>query len=297
MAARKRGLGIGLDALIPDHNEIERKEEDYLKPDRQLKLSKIEPNREQPRKNFNEDGLIALSESIKLYGVLSPLWVQKKDDYYEIIAGERRWRAAKMAGLKEVPVILMDETKQKTLEISLIENLQREDLNPIEEALAYKRLIEEFHLKQDEVAERVSKSRAVIANAIRLLKLDSRVQQMLIDEKITEGHGRRLLEIKDLDLQFELAMQIMDQELTVKETEKLVKDAKKPENERKKEKNDETKSISFIYEDLEEKMKSIIGTKVSVLPKDKNKGKIEIEYYTMDDLERIVEMMQQIPKE
>lgn len=297
MAARKRGLGIGLDALIPDHNEIVRNEEDYLKPDRQLKLSKIEPNREQPRKNFNEDGLIALSESIKLYGVLSPLWVQKKDDYYEIIAGERRWRAAKMAGLKEVPVILMDETKQKTLEISLIENLQREDLNPIEEALAYKRLIEEFHLKQDEVAERVSKSRAVIANAIRLLKLDSRVQQMLIDEKITEGHGRRLLEIKDLDLQFELATRIMDQELTVKETEKLVKEAKKPENERKKDKIDETKSISFIYEDLEEKMKSIIGTKVSVLPKDKNKGKIEIEYYTMDDLERIVEMMQQIPRE
>ncbi len=294
MAAKRRGLGSGLDVLIPENDELIKKEE-ILKPDTKIKLSKIEPNREQPRKYFNEDGLIALSESIKQYGVLSPLWVQKKEDYYEIIAGERRWRAAKMAGLKEVPVILMDETKQKALEISLIENLQREDLNPIEEALAYKRLIEEFHLKQDEVAEKVSKSRAVIANAIRLLKLDSRVQEMLIEEKITEGHGRRLLEIKDLEAQFELATQIMDQELTVKETEKLVKAFNNPK--KKQEKDKQEKDLSFIYQDLEEKIKTIMGTKVSVLPKDKNKGKIEIEYYSTEELERIVELLQQIPRE
>ena len=296
MAARRKGLGIGLDALIPENDNLIKPEE-VKTPDTKIKISKIEPNREQPRKYFDEDGLAALAESIKQYGVLSPLLVRKKEDYYEIIAGERRWRAAKMAGLKELPVILLDETEQKILEISIIENVQREDLNPIEEAMAYKRLIDEFNLKQDEVAERVSKSRAVIANSIRLLKLDPRVQEMLAEEKITEGHGRRLLEIKDFELQFELATRIMDQELTVKETEKLVKQIKNQKTDKKDGKKKDLRGLSFIYKDLEEKMKSIMGTKVSVLPKDKNKGKIEIEYYSVEELERIMELIQSIPCE
>lgn len=300
---RKRGLGIGLDALIPENNEINEKdlelikEEDLGKADTKIKITKIEPNREQPRKHFDEDALIALSESIKQYGVLCPILVQKKDDYYEIIAGERRWRAAKMAGLKDVPVILMDESEQTAMEIAIAENVIREDLNPIEEALAYKSLIDRFGLKQDEVAEKYSKSRAVITNALRLLKLDSRVQEMLAEKKITEGHGRRLLEIKDTELQFELATQIMDQDLTVKETEKLVKKINSGKTDKKEEKKEELRDLSFIYKDLEEKMKSIMGTKVSVLPKDGNKGKIEIEYYSNEELERIIELFQSIPRE
>lgn len=295
MAPKRRGLGSGLDALIPENDELIKKEE-VLQPDMKLKLKVIEPNREQPRKYFDEDALNALADSIKEYGVLSPLWVKKKDDYYEIIAGERRWRAAQIAGLKEVPVILMDEDEQTTLEISLIENIIREDLNPIEEATAYKRLIEEFHLTQEEVGKKVSKSRPVITNAIRLLELDERVQQMLIEEKITEGHGRRLLEITDKEQQFELATRIMDQELTVRETEKLIKSVKnagkKPEK-----KADKKNDLSFIFQDLEEKMKTIMGTKVSILPKDKKKGKIEVEYYSMEELERIMELLESIPRE
>lgn len=293
MAKKRRGLGSGLDVLIPENDELINKEE-VLAPDTVVKISNIEPNRKQPRKHFNEDAIIALSESIKQYGVLSPLWVQEiGEGKYEIIAGERRWRASKKAGLKEVPVIIMNEDEQKVLEISLIENIQREDLNPIEEALAYKRLIEEFKLTQDEVAKKVSKSRPVIANAVRLLDLDEKVQQMLIDEKITEGHGRLLLKVSDKDKQFELATKIMDQELTVRETEKLLKSLEKsPEKKPDKQERD----LSFIYQDLEEKMKAIMGTKVSILPKSKKKGKIEIEYYSTDDLERIVELLQTIEK-
>jgi ParB family chromosome partitioning protein len=296
MAAKKRGLGSGLDALIPENEELIKKEE-VLKPDTKLKLKVIEPNRNQPRKHFDEDALNALAESIKQYGVLSPLWVRKKEDYYEIIAGERRWRAAQMAGLKEVPVIFMEEDEQASLEISLIENIIREDLNPIEEATAYKRLIEEFHLTQEEVGKKVSKSRPVITNAIRLLDLDERVQQMLAEEKITEGHGRRLLEIADKELQFELATRIMDQELTVRETEKLIKSVKNQEKKENEKKNEKKDDLSFIYQDLEEKMKTIMGTKVSILPKDKKKGKIEVEYYSMEELERIMELLESIPRE
>lgn len=302
-AKRKRGLGIGLDALIPENSEITEKdlelikEEDVAKADTKIKISKIEPNREQPRKHFDEDALFALSESIKQYGVLCPILVQKKDNYYEIIAGERRWRAAKMAGLKDMPVILMKESEQTAMEIAIAENVIREDLNPIEEALAYKSLIDRFGLKQDEVAEKYSKSRAVITNALRLLKLDPRVQEMLAERKITEGHGRRLLEIKDFEQQFDLATRIMDQELTVKETEKLVKKINSEKIEEKSKKAEEKRDLSFIYHDIEEKMKSIMGTKVSVLPKDNNKGKIEIEYYSNEELERIMELLQSIPRE
>ena len=295
MAPKRRGLGSGLDVLIPENDDLIKKEE-VLQPDTKLKLKVIEPNREQPRKHFDEDALNALADSIKQYGVLSPLWVRKRETYYEIIAGERRWRAAQIAGLKEVPVILMDEDEQTSLEFSLIENIIREDLNPIEEAAAYKRLMEEFHLTQEEVAKKVSKSRPVIANAVRLLDLDSRVQQMLIEEKITEGHGRRLLEIADKEEQFELATRIMDQELTVRETEKLIKSVKNPDKkaDNKKSKKDD---LSFIYEDMEEKMKTIMGTKVSILPKNKQKGKIEIEYYSMEELERIMELLESVPRE
>lgn len=296
MAPKRRGLGSGLDVLIPENDELIKKEE-VLAPDTKLKLKVIEPNREQPRKYFDEDALNALADSIKQYGVLSPLWVKKKDGYYEIIAGERRWRAAKIAGLKEVPVILMEEDEQSSLEISLIENIIREDLNPIEEASAYKRLMEEFHLTQEEVAKKVSKSRPVIANAVRLLDLDSRVQQMLMEEKITEGHGRRLLEISDKERQFELAARIMDQELTVRETEKLIKSMKNPEKKPEGKKDGVSGGLAYIYQDMEEKMKSIMGTKVSILPKDKKKGKIEIEYYSVEELERIMELLESVPRE
>ena len=295
MAPKRRGLGSGLDVLIPENDDLIKKEE-VLQPDTKLKLKVIEPNREQPRKYFDEDALNALADSIKQYGVLSPLWVRKRETYYEIIAGERRWRAAQIAGLKEVPVILMDEDEQTSLEMSLIENIIREDLNPIEEATAYKRLMDEFHLTQEEVAKKVSKSRPVIANAVRLLDLDSRVQQMLIEEKITEGHGRRLLEIADKEEQFELATRIMDQELTVRETEKLIKSVKNPDK-KSDSKGSKKDGISFIYEDMEEKMKSIMGTKVSILPKNKQKGKIEIEYYSMEELERIMELLESVPRE
>ncbi len=296
MAPKRRGLGSGLDALIPENDELIKREE-VLQPDMKLKLKVIEPNREQPRKYFDEDALNALADSIKQYGVLSPLWVKKKGDYYEIIAGERRWRAAQIAGLKEVPVILMEEDEQTSLEISLIENIIREDLNPIEEATAYKRLIEEFHMTQEEVGKKVSKSRPVITNAIRLLDLDPRVQQMLIEEKITEGHGRRLLEITDKEMQFELATRIMDQELTVRETEKLIKSIKNPGKKDSEKKALKKNELDFIYQDLEEKMKTIMGTKVSIFPKDKKKGKIEIEYYSMEELERIMELWESIPRD
>lgn len=296
MAKKRRGLGSGLDVLIPENDELIKKEE-ILAPDTKLKLKVIEPNREQPRKYFDEDALNALADSIRQYGVLSPLWVRKKEDYYEIIAGERRWRAAQIVGLKEVPVILMEEDEQSSLEISLIENIIREDLNPIEEATAYKRLMEEFHLTQEEVAKKVSKSRPVIANAVRLLDLDDRVQQMLIEEKITEGHGRRLLEISDKEVQFELATRIMDQELTVRETEKLIKSMKDPNKKSDEKKGNITNGLSYIYQDMEEKMKSIMGTKVSILPKDKKKGKIEIEYYSVEELERLMELLESLPRE
>lgn len=258
-----------------------------------MKINKVEPNRDQPRKKFEEDALLELADSIKQFGVLQPLLVRKRDDYYEIIAGERRWRAAKMAGVKEVPVIIKDYTEQEIVEIGLIENIQRENLNPIEEAMAFKKLLEEFNLKQDEVAERVSKSRTAVTNSMRLLKLDERVQQMIVDDMISTGHARALLAIDNKEQQYELANKIFDEKLSVRETEKLVKDIKNP----KKEKIKKPVENLLVYKDFENRMKEVMGTKVSISSKGKGKGKIEIEYYSDADLERMYEMIMSLGKE
>ncbi|RDU23557.1 ParB/RepB/Spo0J family partition protein [Anaerosacchariphilus polymeriproducens] len=293
MAAKRSGLGKGLDSLIPDSAPKVKVSEDSdsnseRKNEILVSINKVEPNREQPRKNFDEDSLLELSESIKQFGVLQPLLVQKRDGYYEIIAGERRWRASKLAGLKEIPVIIKDYTDQEIVEISLIENIQREDLNPIEEALAYKRLLTEFELKQDEVAERVSKSRTAVTNSMRLLKLDDRVQKMVIDDMISTGHARALLALQDNELQYTTATKIFDEKLSVRETEKLVKKMQKPKIEEKREKEEK---YDFIYKNLEDSLKSIVGTKVSINQKSNGQGKIEIEYYSNEDLERIVDLI------
>lgn len=302
--AAKKGLGKGLGALLGgDLTEETKKEEPQEKivvetkivevpKEVYLKISMIEPNQEQPRKEFNQEQLEELAESIRNYGVLQPIMVQKKRDLYEIIAGERRWRAAKMAGLKEVPVIIRDFDRQKKMEISLIENVQRSDLNPIEEAMAYRQLIEEFGLKQEEIAERVSKNRATIANSLRLLKLDPRVQELLTQGVISNGHARALLAIEDLEQQYGAAELIVKNGLSVREVEKLVKSLLKPAKE--KEPKKEERDLSFIFQDLEERMKSIMGTKVMIHRKDKSKGRIEIEYYSEAELERIVELIESI---
>ena len=295
-AAKKGGLGKGLDSLISNKvgviEKVEARKPELDKEVIFVKITKVEPNREQPRKNFDEDSLLELSESIKQHGILQPLLVQDKKDYFEIIAGERRWRAAKMAGVKEIPVIIKKLSDREAVEISLIENIQREDLNPIEEALAFKRLLTEFHLKQDEVAERVSKSRTSVTNSIRLLKLDERVQQMVVDDMISTGHARALLSIEEHEKQYSLAQQIFDAKLSVRETEKLVKKIQNQKQEQPKQQ--EENNMSLFYEDMEQKLKSIIGTKVAIHYKGKDKGKIEIEYYSNDELERIMDLFQSI---
>lgn len=302
MPIKKKGLGKGLDSLIPDNKSIKsvtpdksveaKKEAEEKAGVQTMKINEVEPNRDQPRKNFDEDALLELSDSIKQFGVLQPLLVRKRKDYYEIIAGERRWRAAKIAGVKEVPVIVKEYTDQEILEIGLIENIQRENLNPIEEAIAFKRLLEEFNLKQDEVAERVSKSRTAVTNSMRLLKLSDKVQQMIIDDMISTGHARALLAIDDPELQYTLANKIFDEKLSVRETEKLVKEIKNP----KKPKEKKVMENAFIYQDLEEKMKGVFGTKVSIASKGKGKGKIEIEYYSDDELEHLFDMVMSIKR-
>ena len=318
MAGRKNGLGRGLDALFPDkktaskENEVkftakvEKKTEPAVKvknvkerteTPRQkkvpmmVKISMVEPNQNQPRKQFDEDALLELTESVKQYGILQPLKVKEKKDYYEIIAGERRWRAAKLAGLKEVPVIVKEFSEQELVEISLIENIQREDLNAVEEAMAYKRLMDEFHLKQDEIADRVGKSRTAVTNSMRLLKLSAKVQQMLIDEMITAGHARAILAVSDMEKQESLAMRVFDEKLSVRETEKLVKAVLAPPKEKK---LHSYSAEDAAYENLEEKMKSIMGTKVLIHRKKNDKGKIEIEYYSRDELERIIDLFESI---
>ena len=278
-----RGLGKGLDSLIPASVGVSKNES----KETLVKITMVEPNRDQPRKNFDEDALLELSESIKQFGLLQPILVQDKKDHYEIIAGERRWRASKLAGLKEVPVIIKNLTDQEIVEISLIENIQREDLNPIEEALAYKRLLNEFHLKQDEVAERVSKSRTAVTNSMRLLKLSEEVQQMVIDEMITTGHARALLAIEDLEKQYMYAQKIFYEKLSVRETEKLMKNLDKPV----KQKKEKGKNLDFIYQDIEEQLKTSLGTKVSVSSKENGSGKIEIEFYSSEELDRIVDLL------
>lgn len=295
MAVKRGGLGKGLDSLIPDHKTVKTTEkkkpevEEKKEGEQLVNINKVEPNHEQPRRHFEEDSLLELADSIKQFGVLQPLIVQKRNDYYEIIAGERRWRAAKMAGIKEIPVIIKEYTKREAVEIALIENIQRENLNPIEEAMAFKRLLTEFSLKQDEVAERVSKSRTTVTNSMRLLKLDERVQQMIVDDMISTGHARTLLAIENHEEQYNLANKIFDEKLSVRETEKFIKELKNPKKEKEKEKK--VVENDFIYKDLEERMKTVMGTKVHVNPKKKGKGKIEIEYYSDEELERIFELI------
>lgn len=326
MAVKKKGLGRGLDALFPEkqknaesstsnkeksdekvkENKVTKEKESTSSKEKaetpsgsevMVKISKVSPNREQPRKRFDEDSLVELSESIKQYGIIQPILVSEKKDYkgeeyYEIIAGERRWRAARMAGLKEVPVIIKEFSDQEIVEISLIENIQREDLNPIEEAQAYKRLMDEYHLKQDEVAEKVSRSRTAVANSTRLLKLDERVQDMLINDMISAGHARALLAIVNQDMQYEIAMKLFDEKLSVRETEILVKRLTEPTKSKKTAIKNTTDDA--IYESLEEKLKGIIGTKVFIRRKRNHKGKIEIEYYSQDELERILDLFDSI---
>lgn len=295
MAAR--GLGKGLDALIPAAADTKAKaassknaaEKEGGGPETIVKITKVEPNREQPRKNFDEDALQELADSIKQFGLLQPILVQDRKTHYEIIAGERRWRAAKLAGLKEIPVIIREYTEQEIVEISLIENIQREDLNPIEEALAYKRLLTEFDLKQDEVAERVSKSRTAVTNSMRLLKLCDEVQQMIIDDMISTGHARALISIEDPEEQYIIAQRVFDEKLSVRDVEKLVKSLNKPEKPKKEAVED--KGLEIVYQDVTEKLKQALGTKVAIAPKGNGAGKIEIEFYTHDDLDRIIELL------
>lgn len=293
MAPKKGGLGKGLNALIPPTEEKKAPEKvssslvSETDKETMVNITKIEPNRTQPRKNFNEDALQELADSIKQFGIVQPLIVQDRKDHYEIIAGERRWRAAKKAGLKEVPVIIKNYTEQEIVEISIIENIQREDLNPIEEALAYKRLLEEFKLKQDQVAERVSKSRTAVTNSMRLLKLSDKVQQMIIDEMITTGHARAILSIEDPEEQYNLAQRIFDEKLSVREVEKIMKNMGKPA----KNKKEKDTKLEVIYQDIEEKLKQNLGAKVVITSKGNGAGKMEIEFYTHDDLEKLISLL------
>ena len=305
--APKRGLGRGLSNLIPTDDTTEdvttktskqtktgtvTNTEVVKKVEQTLNINRIEPNKNQPRKEFNEDALQELADSIKQFGVIEPLVVVKRKGYYELIAGERRWRAARLAGLKEVPVVIKDYDDQQIVEIALIENIQREDLNPIEEAHAYERLIQEFNLTQDEVAERVSKSRTTVTNALRLLKLTEKVQQMLIDDMLSTGHVRALITIADPQLQYETAMYIFDKKLSVRETESYVK---KLLNKKPKEKTSEKEDpeLSFLYKAIENRLKESLGTKTTIKAKTKDSGKIEIEYYSQEDLERITQLLAQ----
>lgn len=318
MAKAKRGLGKGLGAFFGDevvqevtrdqmsekgelkdsengdNPAVQKKEEDKESGEIFVKVSRIEPNHEQPRKDFKEEQLQELADSIRQYGVLQPLLVQKRGDLYEIIAGERRWRAAKMAGIKEIPVVIREYGKQQAMEIALIENVQREDLNPIEEAIAYQRLMQEFHLKQEEIAERVSKNRSTITNSMRLLNLVPEVQQMLVEGLISSGHARSLLALSDPEQQILLAERIIRDHLSVREVEKAVKAMGKVSKEKKREKEKEDEALELIFRNLEERMKSVVGTKVNINRKDRSKGKIEIEYYSEAELERIVELIETI---
>ena len=299
--SKSRGLGKGIGNLFQeeDTNDQQVVVKDVVKEvvkevpvpaETKLKISQIEPNKNQPRKAFDEDALIELSESIKQYGVLQPLLVQKMDKNYQIIAGERRFRAARLAGVKEVPVIIKDYSSQEVMEIALIENIQREDLNPIEEALAYQQLIKDYRLKQDEVAEKVAKSRTAITNSLRLLKLDERVQEMVIEGKLSSGHARAIISIEDKEKQYMVAQKIFDEKLNVRDVEKLVKNIDKLDKpvEKAKPEND------FVYRDFEEKLKKIMGTQVIIKNKNNNKGKIEIQYYSQAELERIYDMLKKV---
>ena len=271
--AKKFGLGKGLDKLIPE-------DEENIGV---LDINKIKPNKKQPRKYFDEEKIAMLAESIKEHGMIQPIIVQKEKEDYSIVAGERRWRAAKQANLKEVPVIIMDITESAVLEISLIENIQRQDLNPIEEANAYKRLLGDFDLTQEELSRKIGKSRTSISNTMRLVNLDDRVQEFLIEEILSEGHGRAILAIEEKEDQYRLAQRVVDENLNVRETENLAANYYKVKPVARKIRLDP------YFKDVEKRLTKTIGTKVSLKPKAKNKGRIEIEYYSMDDLNRILE--------
>ncbi len=299
---RKGGLGKGLDILIPqgvlkEETAEEKKNSTHETADFMVKISLIEPNKEQPRKAFDETALAELADSIKQYGVIQPLVVVKKDDHYVIVTGERRWRAAKLAGLKTVPVVVKNLSEQEIMELSLIENIQREDLNPVEEAMAYQRLIQEFHMTQDELAKKVSKSRTAITNTIRLLKLDKDVQELLVSRQITSGHARALLGLENLDEQYDLAMRIVEEGLSVRETEEMIRLMNQVAEEKEEKKPDDAidEQTKIIYENYENLLKRLMGTKVSIKKKKNDKGKIEIEYYSLDELERLLDLFQQLP--
>ncbi len=300
MAAKKSGLGKGLDSLISKNVNTDQLNHGLV-PDPgsgeqvvKVRISQVEPNREQARKNFDEADLAELADSIRQYGIIQPLIVQNKGKYYEIVAGERRWRAAKLAGVKEVPVIIRDISEQQKMEMSLIENIQREDLNPIEEAKAYRQLLEEFNLKQEDVAQRVSKSRAAVANSLRLLKLCDEVQQMVIDGKLTGGHARCLISVENADLQRRLAEQIASQDLSVRETERLVRALQEDQGQKTKKTSGSDKKMDAIYADLANQMRSILGTGVEIRRKNETSGRIEISYYSQEDLDRILQMIRSI---
>ncbi|MCR5473747.1 MAG: ParB/RepB/Spo0J family partition protein [Lachnospiraceae bacterium] len=289
--AVKKGLGKGLDSLIPKGVVVPDKPANQenvkaAKADQIVKITKVEPNRDQPRQNFDEDELQELSDSIKIHGVIFPILVVNRGDYYEIVAGERRWRAAKMAGLKEIPVIIRDYTEKEIAEISLIENIQRTDLNAIEEAVAYKKLIDEYHLKQDDLAERISKSRTSITNKLRLLKLSENVRDMIVEDLISEGHARAILAIEDPKEQYELAQRVVDENLSVREIEKIIKTRNKPKIIKKK-----NEKLEALYNDIQDKMKASLGTKVTITAKGDNAGKIEIEFYDQDTLQKIMDLL------
>jgi len=309
----KKGLGRGLNQLIPTGDEARTKskstpgettktitkevvKEVVKEVEQKVKITQIEPNKSQPRKQFDEDALQELADSIKQYGVLEPLIVTKKGKFYEIIAGERRWRAARLAGVKEVPVVIREYTDREIMEISLIENIQREDLNPIEEALAYESLINEYSLTQEEVAEKVSKNRSTIANSLRLLKLCDEVRQMIIEDKLTTGHARALIPIEDAELQTEAANFIFDNKLSVRDTEIYIKKLLSIPKESK-ENIVATNNLSIFYNDIESRLKDILGAKIAIKSKNNEKGKIEINYYSQDELERITEMLYSINRE
>ena len=297
--AAKGGLGKGLDALIPtSKNGADKKNISSVLDAKEgeqvhiVKITQVEPNKDQPRKNFSEDELQELSDSIKQVGLINPIIVQdrKSDkDHYMIIAGERRWRASRMAGLTEIPIVIRHYTDKEIVEISLIDNLQRTDLNPIEEALTYKKLLDDFGMKQDEVAERVSKSRTAVANSVRLLKLCDNVQNMIIDEMISEGAARALIGVDDPEKQYELAQQIYDKGLNVREVEKMVKDLGKNPGKSKTAKTDE--KLETIYREYEEKLKKAVGTKIAISSKGDGSGKLEIDFYSHDDLDRITSLL------
>ena len=293
--ARKGGLGKGLDNLIPFGNEIENitkpvktaKEENIAEHGiTEININKVEPNREQPRKNFEEQSLTELADSIKKHGIIQPLVVQKKDDYYEIIAGERRWRASKIAGLKTVPVVIKDYTEQEIVEIALIENIQRQDLNPVEEAKAFKRLITEYNLKQEELEKKKKKSRTAVSNSMRLLKLPEEILEMVINNELSNGHARALLSIQDKEMQVKIANLAIQKGLSVREIEQMVKDLAS----KKKKTPKEPTQKEIVYKDIENKIKEIVGTKVKINRKNDGKGKIEIEFYSDDELDRIYDL-------